>query len=706
MTRLERRLAAGLLLAAAVIISRGSPALTGDGTYYLATAHSIVSDADLDLRDDLAGRDGFPFAAEAHPGFARRAPSGALLPSQGVLFSAGISPVYAAATWAAGALPDGLLSRVRWNRGRATRDLLSFTLAALAVWLAVVTLRLTTRVMPDLPRPWLAVAFAFLTPPLVVAGIQPRPDIAAALAIAWFGVELVRGVPRPFLAALPLALLPWLHMRYSLVGIAGAIWLLRRGGFAGAVPLLSAGAAGLVTWATFGSWLPPPFPDEPPLTVWRWLTSRLVPAVDWDAGLLWVAPFWILAFAGVDRSRPDAVRLARWAALAATGLLLAANVFSNGRSLTAPGESLAPALPMLVPFVAAAFVRLARGWGRRLAYATVAIAAVHGALVVSEPRRAVSESGQGLGRLPQRGIEWVRQRNSPVVRLERLGFVNDEEGFLGAVRGGHLDALRLYLEAGRDAKAGYLFAVTAGNLDSLRVLLQAGGARSVEGALALAKAREFERDALARALADAGATLDAADERGETALMASVRARRPRDTAALIRAGADVNAVARTRETALAIAVQLNLWDTVRELVAARADPNLASLDGWTPLLTAAKLNQDHNVRTLLAAGASANARSRLGWTPLMWAASLGSQPMVRDLLAAGADPNAASAAGQTALIRAAGAGHEAVVRALLAGGADPSTRVDGATAHDWAARNGHAAVAALLAPPRGGPGT
>jgi ankyrin repeat protein len=706
MTRLERRLAAGLLLAAAMIISRGSPALTGDGTYYLATAHSIVSDADLDLGDDLAGRDGFPFAAEAHPGFARRTRSGALLPSQGTAFSAGISPVYAAATWAAGALPDGLLSRVRWNRGRAARDLLSFALAMLTGWLAVISLRLTARLAPDLPRPWLVVAFAFLTPPLIVAGIQPRPEIAAALAIAWFGVELVRGLPKPFVAALPLALLPWLHMRYSLVAVAGSVWLLRRGGVAGLVPLISAAALSLTTWAMFGSWMPPPFPDEPPLTVWRWLTTRLVPAVDWDAGLLWVAPFWLLAFAGVDRSRPDAVRLARWAALAVTGLLLAANVFSNGRSLTTPGESLTPALPLLVPFVAAALYRLAAGWARWLAYATVAVAAIHAVVVVVEPRRAVSDSGHGLGRLPQRGVEWVRQRNSPAVRIERLGFVNDNEGFLGAIRGSHLDALRLYLESGRDAKTGYLFAVTSGKLDSLRVLLEAGGARSVEGALALAKAREFDRDALAQALLDAGATLDAPDERGETALMASIRARRPADTAALLRAGADVNAVARTRETALAIAVQLNLWDTVRELLAARADPNIASLDGWTPLLSAAKLNQDHNVRTLLAAGANANARSRHGWTPLMWAASLGSEPVVRDLLSAGADPNVANAAGQTALIRAAGAGHEAVVRGLLAGRADPSVRVDGATAHDWAARNGHAAVAALLAPPAGRSGS
>ena len=211
MTRLERRLAAGLLLSAALFISRGSPALTGDGTYYLATAHSIVSDGDLDLRDDFSGRDGFRFASEAHPGFARRGLDGRLRPSQGIAFSAGIAPFYAGASWIAGALPDSLLQRVRWNRGRATRDLLSFALAGLAAWLAVLTLRLTTRAVPELPRAWLVVVFAFLTPPLIVAAVQPRPDIVAALAIIWFGIEVAKGVPRPILAAAPLILLPWLH---------------------------------------------------------------------------------------------------------------------------------------------------------------------------------------------------------------------------------------------------------------------------------------------------------------------------------------------------------------------------------------------------------------------------------------------------------------------------------------------------------------
>lgn len=704
MTRLERRLAAGLLLFAAVIVSRGSPALTGDGTYYLATAHSIVSDADLDLRDDLAGRDGFPFAAEAHPGFARRDAAGRLAPSQGLAFSAGIAPIYVATRWIAAAVPDGLLARVKWNRARAARDLLSVALAIGAVWLAVLTLRLSGRVAPHHPPSWPVVALAFVTPPLVVAAIQPRPDIAAALAIVWFGFEIARGLPRPFLAAVPLALLPWLHMRFGVVAVAGAIWLVRRAPLAGMVPLVSLAGLGVLTWTLFGSWMPPLFPDEPPYTFWRWLTSRLIPLFDFDAGLLWVAPFWLLALAGADRSRPDSARLGRWAALTVTGLILGANVFSNGRSLTTPGETLAPALPLLVPFVSVGVERLLAGWRRVPAYAALAVTLLYAVLLLIEPRRAVSDTGQGLGRLPERVAAWARDRNSPQVRLARIGFVDDNEGFLGAIRGPHLDALRLYLEAGHDPKKGFLFAVTSGRLESLQLLAAAGGADSVEGALALAKARELERPTLAKTLVDAGASIDAIDGAGETALMAAVRVRRIRDVLTLLHAGANVDVAARTRETALAIAVQLNLTDVVRELLAAGADPNIASLDGWTPLHTAAKLNQDENARSLLAAGANPNAKTKLGWTSLMWAAAAGSGTIVGDLLKAGADVNATSAAGRTALIRAAAGGHAAVVALLLDAGADRSARVNDATARDWALRNGHVAVAASVAPRAGGP--
>jgi ankyrin repeat protein len=81
-----------------------------------------------------------------------------------------------------------------------------------------------------------------------------------------------------------------------------------------------------------------------------------------------------------------------------------------------------------------------------------------------------------------------------------------------------------------------------------------------------------------------------------------------------------------------------------------------------------------------------------------MWAASGGVLELVSALLDAGAEPNVVGKAGRSALIRAAGQGHAAVVRALLDAGADARAEVDGAGASDWAARNGHAELAGLLA--------
>ena len=61
-------------------------------------------------------------------------------------------------------------------------------------------------------------------------------------------------------------------------------------------------------------------------------------------------------------------------------------------------------------------------------------------------------------------------------------------------------------------------------------------------------------------------------------------------------------------------------------------------------------------------------------------------------------DARDASGAGSTALLQAAYFGRTAVAKVLLEAGADPTLRdVDGKSAADWAASEGHAELAAIL---------
>lgn len=693
----ERKLFAAVVLLAVVVVSRGSPAMSGDAPYYLAVSHSIAHDGDLDLRNQVQRGGSYLFQRHVRQGYARAGEDGRLLPSQGLGFSLLLTPVYALAELAANGLPDAVLARARWDRERAARDLISFVMACLAAWLAVLTLRLTRRLGGAGRRPWLFVALAFASPPLVMASIQAGPEVPAALLIVAV-LLAATGQRRPMVAAMCLALLPWLHLRYGLVTVAGLVWLLPSSRRAAAVPAVSLALVAATTWMMFGSIWPPPFPDLPRLTVWRWLTTLPASAVDPDSGLLWVAPFWLLAIggvAGLAREHPGA---AGFVGAALAGLVLLAQVFENGLPVRVPGMLLAPMLPALVPALTRGWAAMAAGWRRGLALALVVWGIAYAALGIDESRRLIAEPGKGIGRLPLQAISRVGQYYSPEAKAVRMGFTADTSGLLAAVRGGHEEALALLLDAGLDPGAGVVAAVQSGQAGSLALLLARGAANGTEAARALSVATALGRTALADRLTAAGVTLDTAEATGETLLMTAVRYRRRDEYTSLLKLGADVNASTRTGQTALSLAVLSGDTAAVRDLIAAGARVNVADVDGWTPLMVAARWGYAPEVRLLLAAGADANARSRLGWTPLMWAARDGSADNVAALLAAGADPNATSAAGRTALIGAAGAGHQAVVALLLARGADPAIRVDDADARSWAMRNGHDSVAAQIA--------
>jgi ankyrin repeat protein len=233
--------------------------------------------------------------------------------------------------------------------------------------------------------------------------------------------------------------------------------------------------------------------------------------------------------------------------------------------------------------------------------------------------------------------------------------------------------------------------------------------------------------AIRQALIDAGADVNAKNQRSATALHWGVGD--PAKVKLLLLSGAAVDAKTVEGRTPLYAAASLpGGAATMRHLLEAGADPNAVTLVGTTPLFPAVnssaemtKLLLDKGadpnrttqagvtpilwtrnagvVELLVARGADVRARSKVGETALMDAALRGDASSARLLLDRGADVNAADHKGYTPLILAAQCDRDAVdlVRLLLARGADIQARAEGETALSLAARRGETEVTKLL---------
>jgi hypothetical protein len=143
----------------------------------------------------------------------------------------------------------------------------------------------------------------------------------------------------------------------------------------------------------------------------------------------------------------------------------------------------------------------------------------------------------------------------------------------------------------------------------------------------------------------------------------------------LLEAGADVNARNDRGATALMAAAAVGHIANVERLLAAGADLEAQGGGGGTALMTAALLGRTAIVDVLLAAGADLEARSNGGATALMDASAYGSTATVERLLEAGADVNARTDRGATALMMTGSSVNQAIVQLLLEAGADANDR-------------------------------
>lgn len=337
----------------------------GDEPHHLLTAESIVSDGDIDLRDEYAGRayaSFYPYQLE---------PQGTLTAGRrheptGVGLALLIAPAYVAG----GALAVQLFI--------AATSALAFVLAA----------ALARRVVPE---PWASggALACGLSPPALAYSTAVLPEMPAATLLAGGMLLALMVRERPLLryavpAAVLLSIVPWLSIRFTLAALVIALalvrWLLRRARrfqafFAGELILFSAILYVTVNEVLYGGPVPQAaaqpgtgaFGESFPVGYLE-RSFRLVALwVDRDYGMLRWAPVVALGAVGLwllYRSRrerlavavPERVQVEVAALLCALAcaaqLIVAVYLAGTMFGFWFPGRHLIAALPLAVVLVA------------------------------------------------------------------------------------------------------------------------------------------------------------------------------------------------------------------------------------------------------------------------------------------------------------------------------------------------------------------
>ena len=215
---MRRALLLWLVFFAAYAATAGLPASPGRDlsppeAQTLLVAESVVSDGDLDLRDDYGARSWRSFfSGDLAPRAGPR--NGRLLDPIGIAFPLLIAPAYALG-------------------GPIAVELFLAAIAAVGFVLAAA---LAGRLVPE---PWAtgSALVAGLSPPALIASTTIAPDAVAGTVIAGAALLALRVRERPrlllaFWCAVLVAALPWLGAKFGapaiVIALATARWLRRR----------------------------------------------------------------------------------------------------------------------------------------------------------------------------------------------------------------------------------------------------------------------------------------------------------------------------------------------------------------------------------------------------------------------------------------------------------------------------------------------
>jgi ankyrin repeat protein len=227
-------------------------------------------------------------------------------------------------------------------------------------------------------------------------------------------------------------------------------------------------------------------------------------------------------------------------------------------------------------------------------------------------------------------------------------------------------------------------AIQEGRLDDAKKLIANGAnvnAANPDGTTALMQAAEGSsympnNAPVVAMLLEKGATVDAQDNRGRTALYHAAAEGKTEAMRLLLARKANPNQKASDGSTPLLAAITFGRADAMNLLLANGSEVDLPDAQGTTPLAMAAEgtgymPNNAPLVRALLEKGANVDVQDARGRTPLDRAAAEGKNEAAELLLDAKANPNAKSSSGATPLLEAVTYGHQPTVELLLRRGAD-----------------------------------
>ena len=298
------------------------------------------------------------------------------------------------------------------------------------------------------------------------------------------------------------------------------------------------------------------------------------------------------------------------------------------------------------------------------------------------------------------------------------------DAFYAAIRANDLTKLAALLKAGADPNAAeprggmtpLMHTAVSGSPDAMRMLLDKGASVNAANGAGLTalmmSVTDIDKVSL---LLERGADVNLVTKRGRSALLLAAMSDNSAGIVRLLMAkGADPKVVDVLKVNALNAAVRGNDVETIKIIADAGIAIEVPDFTGSTPLIGAASYGNLPAVKLLLAKGANVNAVSGDGsfqkvkagtialgnWTPLLASASLGSPEMIAVLLDAGADVNAKDVRGMTSLMLAVATDRPNPdgVRALIDRKADVNVRsLAGETALDWARKIGNPIVVRML---------
>lgn len=369
------RLAALVTVVLWGLISHSTYVGSGDEPHYLAIAHSLAFDRDLQLGNNYGPAEPLIAGGGLQPdGHVQRGRDGELRPLHDIglpaLFVPWVAVTKPLAETISSVLPDGVLRAARLTPSTLYRHLISTGMILLTATLAVSLRRLALSAGVSPRLAFWGTALVILSPPILIFGVLFFTEVLSALLVSAVVLLMIAerrtSIPATIGTGIAIGVLPLVHVRNSGLAVVLtilAMWTLWRGNarrqcwLLGVIVACGAAARVWLNWYLWGTLLTTPHArlDQDPrlmAAVAEATTRAMGMLVDQEFGLLPYLPIAVLAVWGWTALSRRNLVLARSCLLVAvvyiaTVLLPYTNAHGWTGGWSPPARFLVPILPLL-----------------------------------------------------------------------------------------------------------------------------------------------------------------------------------------------------------------------------------------------------------------------------------------------------------------------------------------------------------------------